>query len=1296
MATRPQDILRRLEDGKNFHNWRFRIELLMEEKGLGDVLANKLLNEDNKKRDAEARSLIVQNIGDSFIEIVKGCKTSKDMMDSLEKFFARKSVMNKLHLKKKLIDLKCDGNEKLQDFFLRFDRLITDNESMTKIDEADKVVHLLLALPEKFRNVTTALEAMNDSLTLEKIKATLLDAEIRMEDVDSISPNQDNAFHIECWNCHQKGHKAMYCRKAFKHGLVQQNSQRGFPVRRGYNRHTHKGMHSQGGVFKASTSRDSAHIGDNEICNEMGCMIDGEFNLTCKAINNEVVSFVIDSGASQNFISDNYESYMTNIKQLEHPITINMANGEKVMSYYCGNLPIKCDSVTITIEGFIVANLAYNLLSVRKLLEKPNEIIFKRDYAQIHFFNGSTVWAYTNGKLYILQGKITAENGAAAIQSVNGLLWHRRLGHTSSKNLSRLGLPINNNICDPCMKGKASRLPFKRLEKPRSHQVLEFIHSDIAGPSNVPTIQGEIYFQTIIDDYSHFCVVFLLKRKAEAAENFINYINRYENEFEKTVKRIRCDNAGENTCDRLRQFCKNKGIVLEYSLPYSPASNGVAERMNRSLYNKARTMLIETNLPKNLWGEAIKCAAYQINRCTSVAINYKTPCEILYGTKDLNKLRVFGAKAWACILPKPDKFSERAREARMVGYSRTGYNLWDPKANKLFVSRDVRFDENNLVYNEDNLTNEIQWEGVSEAYQQNNEPVADLEHNEQNRGIVVDTTNVDEQFVESEEVFEDCVEEVEIERVNNINGSGNVIKTRSGRIVKPPKRLEDYETHVAYCLCTGDPNSYKEAMQKGQGWQEAIDKELNSLKSLGTWEESVLPEDKRAIDTKWVFTTKKDGTKKARLVAKGFQEETLFNVYSPVARMPTIRMMLSQAVQNNMYMKQLDVPTAFLNGFLKEEVYIKPPLGVKVQNGIVLKLNRSLYGLKQAPKCWNERLHSFLIDNGFVQSKYDFCLYISSDVFLLIYVDDMILMSKSEINLNKAHEILKIEFNVKDLGEVNTYLGLCIVRTTETISINQESAIDRILEKFNMTDCKGVETPMETNFDKDSTENEVITLDMPYRELVGCLLYLSTSSRPDICFAVSVLSRFLDRPTISLWKAAKRVLRYLKQTKSKSLIYKRDSSRCCLIGYSDADWAGDRTDRKSVSGSAIYHGDNLLAWFCKKQNVVALSTAEAEYIAAALASAELVYLKGLLQNFNCPPDAVLYVDNQSAIKLIESNENSKRSKHIDIKYHYIKDLISKQEIIVKYVSTNENVADVFTKALSKQKHNYFVKRMGFN
>ncbi|KAJ0169668.1 hypothetical protein K1T71_014853 [Dendrolimus kikuchii] len=264
--------------------------------------------------------------------------------------------------------------------------------------------------------------------------------------------------------------------------------------------------------------------------------------------------------------------------------------------------------------------------------------------------------------------------------------------------------------------------------------------------------------------------------------------------------------------------------------------------------------------------------------------------------------------------------------------------------------------------------------------------------------------------------------------------------------------------------------------------------------------------------------------------------------------------------------------------------------------------------------------------------------------------------------------------------------------TTDKMIIKQTEMIKRILKRFNLQNCNPVSTPMETNY---TAKSEQI-IEVPYKELVGCLLYLSLNSRPDITYAVSYLARFLDKPTASLWKAGKRILRYIRGTQDKGLIYKKCDKYCKqLIGYSDADWAADSTDRKSTSGCAVFYSGNLVHWITKKQTAVALSTAEAEYVAAAQSVTELIYLKGILCDLTSQNDlpTLLLIDNQSSIKLIENFENGKRSKHIDIKFHYIKDMVHKRLVSVKYVPTGENVSDLFTKALPKIKHNYLINKL---
>ena len=298
---------------------------------------------------------------------------------------------------------------------------------------------------------------------------------------------------------------------------------------------------------------------------------------------------------------------------------------------------------------------------------------------------------------------------------------------------------------------------------------------------------------------------------------------------------------------------------------------------------------------------------------------------------------------------------------------------------------------------------------------------------------------------------------------------------------------------------------------------------------------------------------------------------------------------------------------------------------------------------------------------------------------MIIYVDDIMLNGKCEDIL----EALKCELKARDLGKINKFLGMEINMTENNLIINQTKLIDKILTKFKMKECNEAATPMEVNFQIEEQEK----LSVPYRELIGSLMYLATTSRPDIMYSVSYLSRVLENPTMQSWKAAKRILRYIKGTQHKGLVYKKSGNNS-LRGYSDADWANDKSDRKSVSGTLIFFLGNPVSWSSKKQTGVALSTVEAEYVAAATATQDLISLKGVMMDFNLIGQVTLYMDNQGSISLAKSYENSKRSKHIDIKQHFIKDIVRKKIIKLEYVSLKENIADVMTKALTG---NRFIK-----
>lgn len=1244
--------LPQLETG-NFSNWKFRVEALLDEKGVKDALTCTENNfedtkekEDFKKRDVRAKSLIIQCISDKHLDLIKDLKTAAEMVTLLTNLFERKSIFTKLHLKKKLLLLKCGVNDKLEDHFLKFDKIIRELEQTgSKLDENDKICHLLLTLGEKYSTVITAIETVApDKLNMDFVKSRLLDEELKTESSSKIQKENENrevtfnATQIICYKCNKTGHKSYECTNSTQNKRSM-FSNRGRPTR----------------GYKNFKSREQHR---NEKANQVDEGI-SFVAMTCESIENKN-KFILDSGATNHYVMKTMKECMTKVRKLEQPVHIKTANGHIMIAEEKGELETTCQGKKLTIEALIVEGMKNNLLSVVKLLQKGYEVIFKRDLAII------------KGKDFRITGEIN-ENNLAILHVGNEYcnqtsnseqnLWHKRLGHLNRHGLRLLGLPASNEKCTECLQGKATRRSFNKIQT-YSKEIGDLIHSDISGPVMPQTLNGEKYFQVLIDDYSHFTITNLLKSKNEAEENIKNFIHLIKTQHGKRTKKIRLDNGCEFTSNNFKSWCNKKGIQVQYTIPYSPMQNGKSERMNRTLMDKVRTKFVETNLPKTLWGEAIQCATYELNRSPTNAHKIKevTPASVWYGKKDLSKLKIFGSKMWIVNLPKGNKLEPRSKQGIMVGYCGGGYRAWDPSINKVIRTTDVTFDENcinfNYFYSEKRHLNESE---NNEKIESNDRKEEENENNDEKSSI-------------------DTKEEKSIEQDNE-----NI--TRKGRLIRKPNYLNEYEIYSAYCLLTNEknPNSYEEAIQDKE-WKISIEKEMSSHKKLGTWIEAALPIGKTAIDSKWVFKTKEDGTKKARLVAKGFQiekEDPLNPLYAPVARMATIRMIMSLATQQNWELKQLDIPTAFLNGTLETDIYIKPPRGINVNKDKVLKLNRALYGLRDSPKCWNNKFDTVANSYGFKRSDHDFCLYCNEHVWLIIYVDDIVVTGKSK-EIQKTVKWLKDEFNAKEMGDIKEFLGMSIKRDEHSLKINQSALVSKVLKLFNMEDCHDASTPMEPGFKYDNGQ----IIDVPYRQLIGSLMYLATTTRPDIMFSVSYLSRFLDKPTENTWKAAKRVLRYLKGTKDLGLNYSKSDS--ALKTYSDADWAGDDQDRKSISGSMTFYSGNPISWFSKKQECVSLSSVESEYIAAASSAQDLVYLKGILSDFNVTNNKnVLLVDNVGTICMAKNYENSKRTKHIDIKFHFIKDLLAKNVITLEHVRSDQNVADMLTKPLCKTKFEIF-------
>jgi hypothetical protein len=404
-----------------------------------------------------------------------------------------------------------------------------------------------------------------------------------------------------------------------------------------------------------------------------------------------------------------------------------------------------------------------------------------------------------------------------------------------------------------------------------------------------------------------------------------------------------------------------------------------------------------------------------------------------------------------------------------------------------------------------------------------------------------------------------------------------------------------------------------------------------------------------------------------------------------VVKPPTVRIILSLAAQNQWSFRQLDVNNAFLHGLLKETVFMAQPLGFvdSTLPSHVCHLQKSLYGLKQAPCAWFERFMSHLLTLGFKASVADTSLFILSHgsitVYLLLYVDDIIITGNSSTAVSNIISQLSTAFELKDLGPLRYFLGLQIDYKKGGFFVHQRKYLTDLLHKFTMTDCKAASTPIATTPILTSTTTDLLSDPTPYQSLVGALQY-ATFTRPDITFAVNRVCQFMHKPSPAHFVAAKRILRYLKGTLDRGILFQ--PGPIALTAFTDADWVGDPCDRRSTSGIIVFLGNNPITWLAKKQHTVSRSSTEAEYRSLASGAAELAWIRQVLCDLGLflPSAPLIWCDNTNALALASNLVFHGRTKHIEVDYHFICERVVRGDITLQFISTDDQLVNIFTKA----------------
>ncbi|KAG9225295.1 hypothetical protein CCMSSC00406_0009851 [Pleurotus cornucopiae] len=910
--------------------------------------------------------------------------------------------------------------------------------------------------------------------------------------------------------------------------------------------------------------------------------------------------------------------------------------------------------------------------------------------------------------------------------------------------------------CDACEYGKMTRKPIQREreETERAKALGDVVHGDLWGPASTETIGGRRYFFGLTDEFSRFSHVYLLRSKNEAFRFYKECEAWWKTQKGVTIKRFHSDRGGEFISDEFEEHLAKQGTTHRLTTHDTPEYNGIAERLNRTLMERVRAMFHDSGLPKFLWGETLHHAVYLKNRMPTRALGDTTPFEVVFGEKP----NLAQTHPWGCKVRvhsrDPSKLDGRSSTERWVGIDQRSmaHRIYFADRRMVKVERNVKFN----FAEEDEVPIGGEWEMMGNRQTQSEArpmpaPVTapEIKHlpTEEKTDEVNHQSEPETDYLGPD--FQPAAPETteETGRTRRVRKeSAYVRRLREGEGVaseRPsapllPKGLqpaasdtaslaedlglvstEDYAMASVMGGSEGLEPSYEEVRQRPDWpkWLEAIKKEIASLEKNGTWTLVDGPPNANVVDAKWVFRIKKNSSGeiekyKARLVARGFTQihgMDYYETYAPVAKLSSFRLFLAIAARNGWPVESFDFDSAFLNGILSEDevVYLEQPPDFEYadRKAKVLRLHKALYGLKQGARNWYEAFCKAMADLGFCRTEADHgVFYLKTErglVILAVHVDDcMITATKKEL-IEEFKKGMGKKYSFTDLGPIHWLLGIKVTRNlaNHSISLSQHSYIDSILARHNFLDSKPSSIPMipDKLLSRSQSPTSVTDIarmkNVPYCEAIGALMYVAMGTRPDIAFAVSTLAQFSDNPGWAHWEAVGLVFRYLLGTKNLELVYGGDQNG--LVGYVDADGAS-QDHRRAISGYVFLVDGGAVSWMSKKQGLVTLSTTEAEYVAATHAAKEALWIRRLIGEVfgSLPHPTTMYSDSKSAIALTEDGHYHARTKHIDIRYHFIRYTIEAGSIRLLYCATDEMTADILTKALPSLKAKHFASALG--
>ncbi|RDB17165.1 Retrovirus-related Pol polyprotein from transposon TNT 1-94 [Hypsizygus marmoreus] len=934
--------------------------------------------------------------------------------------------------------------------------------------------------------------------------------------------------------------------------------------------------------------------------------------------------------------------------------------------------------------------------------------------------------------------------------------WHRRLGHIGYASILKMvkgelvdGLDVTSlkqglGMCEDCIMGKHSRRPFDGGQT-KETKVLERVYIDLWGPARVQSTGGKLYSMHLVDGYcGHMEGYFLANKEAVTTlEAVKHYRITAELHTGNKIHYIRTDIGPEFVNHLWTDFCAEHGIIHETTSGYSSPSNGVAERSNRTVFERVRVLMHEAGLPPSMWCEVAATVFYLADFIPTSRHLDSVPFTAWRGVKpNVSHLRPFGCTAYAKIPTElgGSKLEVRSVKCVLIGYyGRDGYRLFDRSSGRIFRSRDVIFEEgtgNRTLPPLPEPTNEgedhVSFDGpdpdLGDERAQGLTPVrltVPALPSAPPPAIAAPLPAIPRRSTRiskpTDAILSSIGSEANIEAARRAGEAWANDKATPAAINHIQAYLTSLDNAAALIVDPDNnwvPNSYTEAMTRPDLWKIPMDREIENLRVHGVWKLVDRPPNVKPMQNRWTFANKYDADgklvgRKARLVAKGFTQipgvDYQIDNYASVVRYESLRMNLAIAAAKDMEAWQVDYVGAYLNASTQVPIIMDQPEGYEEIPGEggaqkVALVTKALYGTMDGAYNWWETYDREMKELGYYRSQADQSVRArhadGETTITSTYTDDVNGISSTPEGAVKAREELGWTYETKDLGEARLILGIRIDRDRESgiLTLSQRAYLERVLAKYGMSECSPRPTPLPLGviLNKEQApstpEERQFMKDKPYREVLGSVMYAQIATRPDLSYAVSTLSKFSSDPGKAHWDALTHVLRYIRGTLHFKITYGgKAHTDLAPLGYVDADYGGDTDTRRSCSGHVFIQAGGPTAWGAQYQQTVALSTTEAEYMSVTRSCKQILWMYSAMDEVGFPQrkPAVLLNDNAGAISLSKNTKHNSRVKHIDIRHHYIRERVEDGDVAVRYVPSAENLADLFTKPLGRIAHRKF-------